>query len=211
MSKKKTTQKGKTHKGRNNKRASLSQRERNALDRMMRLVYCWRYVDHARAEAGEPIPASSHGYNLLTVATPAKVDAAYALASNTPMHWQVLVIGYVQHGDEEYHSWAWLKSKTPIIAAGEGITPLLAQANDIAMDGLEDDAHCFARATIMAPWDEQHPIRPDRLAGRLQTRLGLSKEEVLALGDWGEPETMAIDAENIDLEIAKALREDADT
>lgn len=187
----------------------LSQRERNALMQMMRLVYCWRYVDHDRAEAGLPIPECDHGYNLLAPATPAKINAAYTLASNKPLVWQVLVVCYVQSPQGEYRSWAWVKSETPIIAEGEGITPLLAQANDIAMGDVEDDDHCYARATIMAPWDAQHPIRPDRLAARLQTKLRLSKEDVLALADWEEPETMSIDAVNLDLEVAKALRNQA--
>jgi hypothetical protein len=177
---------------------------------MMRLVYCWRYVDHKRAEAGEPIPDTDHGYNLLTPAKPEKIDAAYALASHKPLVWQVLVVCYVQSSIGEYRSWAWVKSETPIIAAGEGITPLLAQANDIAIGDLGEGDDCYARASVMAPWDAQHPIRPDRLAARLQTKLRLTREDVLALAEWGEPETMQIDARNLDLdldlEVAKALR-----
>lgn len=98
-----------------------------------------------------------------------------------------------------------MKSQAPIIAAGDGITPLLAQANDIALEGLEANEACYARATIMAPWDASHPIRPDRLAARLQKRLGITKEEILALSEWGEPETVSVEVENLDLELAKAL------
>lgn len=186
-------------------RQPITQRERTVLLRSMRQVYCWRYVDHARAEAGEPIPESDHGYNLLVPSTPRMIDFAYDLASHHPMHWQVLVISYLRHEGETSRLWAWVKSQTPIVAAGEGITPLLTHALD-AVRSDEEDAECFARATIMAPWDDQHPIRPDRLAGRLQTKLGLTKEEVLSLSEWDAPETAVIEADNIDLEIAKALR-----
>ena len=184
----------------------LSQRERNALMQMMRLVYCWRYVCHELAEKGLPIPESDHGYNLLAPATPEKINAAYTLASHKPLVWQVLVVCYAQSAQGEYRSWAWVKSEVPIIAAGEGITPLLAQANDIAMSDVEESDHCYARATIMAPYDAQHPVRPDRLAARLQTKLRLSKEEVLALQEWESPQTVSVAVDNIDLEIAKALR-----
>lgn len=185
----------------------ISARERNKLHQMTRLVYSWRYIDHARAEAGDPIADKHHGFNLLAIATQEKIEAAYTVATSTPRHWQAIVIGYVNDGEQEYRSWAWVKTQTPIVAAGDGITPLLAQANDIALEGLEENDNCYARATIMAPFDANHPIRPDRYAARLQSRLGLTKAEVLALENWDEPETINVEVENLDLELAKALNE----
>lgn len=204
MSQKTKTGKKRPHKKR---QLSLSQRERNSLMSLMRLVYCWRYVDHARAESRKPGAGVTHGYNLLTPSKPSKVDAAYALATNKPMHWQVIVIGYITQGNEEYRNWAWVKSRTPIVAAGDGITPLLSQANDHILDDLDAEAECYARGVIMAPWDDRHPIRPARLAARLKTRLGLSQEEIDSLDDWDEPETLAVDTQNLDLDIARAMRE----
>lgn len=189
---------------------ALSARKRNKMRQMTRLLYSWRYVDHARAEAGEPIPDHHQGFNLLTPSTPEKIKSTYTIAINTPMHWQVIVIGYVRDGDDEYRSWAWIKSERPIVAAGDGITPLLAQANDIALEGLEGSDDCYARATIMAPFDASHPISPDRYAARLQKRLGLTKDEVLALADWGEPETMSVENDLLDLEIAREFQAQTD-
>lgn len=190
---------------------SLSERDRNKLRQMTRLLYSWRYIDHARAEAGEPIPDEHHGFNLLTPTTPEKRQSTYTLAISLPMHWQVIVIGYVRDGESEYRSWAWVKSERPIVAAGDGITPLLAQANDIALEGMEDNDDCYARATIMAPFDASAPIRPDRYAARLQQRLGLTKEEILALAEWDAPETMSVSNDTLDIEIARKLQAQANS
>lgn len=190
----------------------LSGRDRNKLQQMTRLVYSWRYVCHQRAEAGEPISDHHHGFNLLAIATPEKIEAAYTIATATPRHWQAIVIAYVRESDSEseYRHWAWVKTQTPIIAAGDGITPLLAQANDIALEGLEENDNCYARATIMAPFDASHPIRPDRYAARLQSRLNLTKEEVLALADWDEPEIISVSNDLLDLEIAREFQAQSD-
>ena len=188
----------------------LSARERNKMRQMTRLLYSWRYIDHARAEGGEPIPDHHQGFNLLTPSTPDKIRSTYTIAINTPMHWQVIVVGYIQDDEGEYRSWAWVKSERPIVAAGDGITPLLAQANAIVLEGLEDNENCYARATIMAPFDASSPIRPDRYAARLQQRLGLTREDVLALEDWGEPEIMSVENDVLDLEIARELQAQSD-
>ena len=94
-------------------------RERNKMRQMTRLLYSWRYIDHARAEAGEPIPDHHQGFNLLTTSTPDKIRSTYAIAINTPMHWQVIVVGYIHDDEGEYRSWAWVKSERPIVAAGK--------------------------------------------------------------------------------------------
>lgn len=62
----------------------------------------------------------------------------------------------------------------------------------------------------MAPFDASHPISPDRYAARLQKRLGLTKDEVLALADWGEPETMSVENDLLDLEIAREFQAQTD-
>lgn len=80
-------------------RKAFSLRERNAVERVVRLAYCWRYVDHARAEAGEPLPDEHHGYNLLVPAAQEKIDAAYNLASGVARHWQVIVVAYIRDGE----------------------------------------------------------------------------------------------------------------
>jgi hypothetical protein len=54
----------------------------------------------------------------------------------------------------------------------------------------------------MAPRDAQHPS----LAARLHAKLRLSKEDVLALAEWDEPEAMKVDAVNLDLQVAKGRR-----
>jgi hypothetical protein len=119
------------------------------------------------------------------------------------------VIAYVREGDREHRSWTWAKTQTPIIAAGDGIFTLLAHANDMALEGLDKNAECYALAAIMAPWDAKHPIRPDRYAARLQSRLGLTKEDIVAVSEWDKPEIMTVSASDIELDIAvaKALRE----
>tara|TARA_R110002051_G_scaffold309855_5_gene382731 strand:- start:2654 stop:3262 length:609 start_codon:yes stop_codon:yes gene_type:complete len=198
----------KPKRGRHTKSSALSQRDRNKMAQMTRLVYCWRYIDHARAEAGEPIADHHHGYNMLSIANQEKIDATYTVASATLRHWQAIVVAYVRDGDQEYRSWAWAQTKQPIIAAGDGINPLLAYANDVALEGLEGNAACYARATIMAPWDAKHPIRPDRYAARLQSRLGLTKDDVLGIGEWEAPSVMHVPCSDIDLEIARTLKND---
>ncbi|AJY53207.1 hypothetical protein [Halomonas sp. KO116] len=187
----------------------ISVRERSKIEQMARLAYSWRYVLHSRAEAGEPIPAHHHGKNLLCIATPEKIEATYTVASGTFRHWQAIVIAYVRDGESEYRSWAWVQTQTPIIASKDGISPLLAHANSIALEGMEQTDDCYARATILAPWDAKHPILPDRYAARLQSRLGLTKEDIVAVSEWDKPEIMTVSASEIELDIAlaKALRE----
>lgn len=180
--------------------------DRQTLQRYVRLVYAWRYVINDNAEErkleGANPSNDGHGYNLLIPAPESRVDAAYAVATNTLMHWQVILVAYVNTPEGEYRQWTWVTSDKPIKAAGGGIKALLSEAYGQSRLAVEEDGgDCYARGVIMAPWESNHPVRPARLAARLKTKFRLSTEEVLALEDWDAPETVSID-----MDLLEALR-----
>lgn len=195
------------------RRRPLTAQEMRALQAGMRQVYIWRYSAEAsaqaRADEGLAPDCDVHGYSLLAPATPAKTDAAYALAKNTLLLWQVIQIAYcVDAQGVEFKLWSWVRSNQPIVAAGDGILPLLHRSYSDCMEDLREDERCVARAVIMAPWDSRHPIRPELLAAKLKTRLKLTDHEIRELGDWSEPFTATIEeGETLDLELAQALRD----
>lgn len=191
----------------------ISPQERLLLNRHMRQIYIWRYSveesAQARQAAGLPPGSDEHGYNMLSLARPEKVDAAYALAKATPQHWQVIQIAYCRDAEgRDFRLWAWLKSQAPIVAAGDGILPLLHESHQHCMADLreEEGEVCIARGVIMAPWDARHPIRPETLTARLKTKLHLTEHEVLSLKEWGDPVTSRVsEADTLDLQLASAL------
>lgn len=194
---------------------SLTQREVRAINGAMRQVYIWRYTTEdgaqGRSAAGADPQCDSQGYGLLAPATPSRVEAACAVAKNNRLNWQVIQIAYCLDADgNEVRLWSWLKTSQPIIAAGDGMVPLLHRSYSACMAEIADGEVCVARGVIMAPWDARHPIRPDMLAAKLKTRLQLSDQEIQELADWGDPITAEIgEDETLDLELAKALRDDS--
>lgn len=191
----------------------MNSMEMRVLQRNLRQVYIWRYSVEENAkkrqQSGAPAETDAHGYNLLAPARPEKTDAAYTVATNTPMHWQVVAIAYCRDAEgEAFRLWAWARSGTPIKAAGSGIQPLLHSAHEHCESDLGEDETCDARAVIMAPWDTKHPIRPELLAGKLKARLHLTDHEIRELSEWGEPVADRVSEDALlDLEIASALRE----
>lgn len=190
------------------KRTTFSPHEIAARERAARLTYSWRYVDHERAESGDPRGDHCHGVNMLMPSTMQKIEKAYQNAIGIPRCWQVIVILYLNKGEEESRNWSWVRSQQPIIASGEGITPLIAEANQSVLSDMSDDEHCHARAVIAAPWDSQHPIHPAKFISALKTKLKLNDQDIQAVSEWAEPANIKeVSLEkDIDLEIAKILQ-----
>lgn len=208
MSKKTKPSSPKARKKKTAGKASFQERQRQAVQRMVRQVYAWRYVDHALADARHPIPAHHQGYNVLSLATQDTIDTAYSIATETMQHWQALVVAYFENDQgEQSKGWAWVTSANPVIAVGDGITPLINQGNDIAMSMAEDTDQCYARAVVMAPWSRAHGVHPRQIAARLKSRLALTDDDIASLDEWEAPETIETATEDVDLEVARALTE----
>jgi hypothetical protein len=144
----------------------LSAREHSQIECMARLAYSWGWIDHTLVESGEPIPDCHHCINLLAIATPEKIEATYTVANGTLRHWQSIVIIYVRDGEDEYRSWAWVKTHIHIIESGNCIRPLVTQATNNVLEGIDGESSCYARATTLEPWDANYAICPGRYAVR---------------------------------------------
>ena len=175
----------------------MSQRDRKKSGRLRRTsrfaeqAYCWRYVDHALVEAGQP--CETRGYGVLAVVPPHQVDEIYTDAQKLKLHWQAIIIAYARTPTgEEYREWAWVRSEQRFRAEGDRITPLLEAANTAAMAAIDEGDDVYARAVLMSPWTARNALSPYRLASRLKLQIGLTDAELDDISAWGQTQPQAV-------------------
>lgn len=166
---------------------NLNAHQLASAQRIARLSYSWRQVSYEESASGGAIGKESHGLGMLMPSTAGKTKLAFQLAMKHPRKWQVIVVLFLNKEDEESCSWVWVTSERPLVAANNGIAPLVNAANDTALSEMDDDEHCHARAVICAPLDDQRPIHPARLVSACASKIGLTNFDINSLNEWHEP------------------------